>query len=176
MDNSQKILSDVTAKTPIVYKSICPNCKRERTYKTKNGYLKGITKNCKSCANSISRGGNGFTRFCSCGNPKYEKSSTLCVACHLKRSSIYHSQSYRFRKYGVTRDWYEEEVKKGCAICKKPLEANSKIKRERGHIDHCHTSGKTRGVLCDLCNKGLGQFRDDIKVLEQAIKYLKERS
>ena len=165
MDISQKI-----------YTSVCPICARERTYKTKQGYDKGLTKPCKSCSNSINRGGDGFKTKCKCGNPKYEKSSTLCLVCHNQRSLTYHMQTYRFKKYGVTRDWYEEEVKKGCAICKTPLEANSKVKRERGHIDHCHTTNKVRGVLCDLCNKGLGQFRDNTGFLKEAIKYLEENT
>ena len=156
------------------HKSNCPNCNRERTYKTKQGYLKGLSKNCRSCANSISGGGNGFTIFCSCGNPKYSKSSTLCYNCHLKRSHNYHAETYRFKKYGVDRDWYEKEAEKGCAICGKFLSGYSKVKRERGHIDHNHETNITRGVLCDLCNKGLGQFKDSIEILEKAVKYLKK--
>lgn len=42
--------------------------------------------------------------------------------------------------------------------------------------DHCHTSGKTRGLLCTRCNLGLGFFADNIELLEEAIKYLKDRS
>ena len=83
-------------------------------------------------------------------------------------------QEYRFRKYGVTREWYVIEAAKGCAICKTPLSSESKVKRERGHIDHNHTTGKARGVLCDLCNKGLGQFKDNITVLQSAVEYLRK--
>ena len=102
----------------------------------------------------------------------YYLSSSLCCKCHTTRSTAYHTQNYRFRQRGVTREWYVLEASKGCAICKTPLSADSKIKRERGHIDHDHTSGKTRGVLCDLCNKGLGQFKDNVDSLNNAIKYL----
>lgn len=41
-------------------------------------------------------------------------------------------------------------------------------------IDHCHASGKFRGLLCYRCNLALGQFGDDISVLENAVNYLKE--
>ena len=161
---------------PIEYKSHCPNCKRERTYKTKQGYTKGLNKNCKSCANSIQGGGTGYTEKCKCGNPKHPTSSTYCKKCANAISNKYHYDIYRYSKYGVTKEWYDLEIQKGCAICGTYLNESSSIKRERGHIDHCHTTGKVRGVLCDLCNKGLGQFKDNIDNLENAIKYLKERS
>lgn len=110
-----------------------------------------------------------------CGESSlYEKSFSLCVLCHKKRSSRYHTQEYRFRQHGVTRDWYEKECDKGCAICGNHLSSQSIIKRERGHIDHCHTTNKVRGVLCDLCNKGLGQFKDNIESLTKAIEYLRK--
>ncbi len=40
------------------------------------------------------------------------------------------------------------------------------------HVDHCHTSGKVRGLLCYNCNNGLGRFKDDIIVLKKAVDYL----
>ena len=56
------------------------------------------------------------------------------------------------------------------------MNAYSKIKRERGHIDHDHKTGKVRDILCGLCNKGLGQFSDSIEKLQNAIKYLQENN
>jgi hypothetical protein len=38
--------------------------------------------------------------------------------------------------------------------------------------DHCHTTGKVRGILCNFCNTGLGLFKDNILILQEAIKYL----
>ena len=39
-------------------------------------------------------------------------------------------------------------------------------------IDHCHASGVVRGVLCSSCNNALGLFKDDLNILNNAIKYL----
>jgi hypothetical protein len=39
-------------------------------------------------------------------------------------------------------------------------------------LDHCHYNGETRGVLCGLCNRGLGQFKESEVIIEKAIEYL----
>lgn len=55
-----------------------------------------------------------------------------------------------------------------CKICKKLC-----VKNQRLSVDHCHKTGKIRGLLCHNCNSGLGYFKDSIKSLEEAAKYLK---
>jgi|SRR5210317_1284950 hypothetical protein len=40
------------------------------------------------------------------------------------------------------------------------------------HVDHCHTTGVVRGLLCSNCNTGIGNLRDDIELLKRAIQYL----
>lgn len=42
------------------------------------------------------------------------------------------------------------------------------------HTDHNHKTGKVRGILCHLCNTGLGKFKEDIEVMKKAIGYLEE--
>lgn len=56
-----------------------------------------------------------------------------------------------------------------CAICK-----TAPPKRKRLVIDHDHTSGKVRGLLCQNCNLALGALKDDVGRLREAIVYLKE--
>lgn len=78
------------------------------------------------------------------------------------------------RCYGITRYDYNQmfEAQDGCcAICK-----TKKIGRGHTHfhVDHDHTSGVVRGLLCDKCNRGLGYFNDDWTVLERASEYLKK--
>jgi hypothetical protein len=149
-------------------------CGRTRSYKSERTRDKSATKLCHSCANSVKAGGTGWSSHCiDCGAEKdYPKSASLCKDCHNKRTLIYHRDIYRFNKYNVTREWYEENAKGGCSICKTKLNPYSANKRERGHIDHDHKTDKARGVLCDLCNKGLGQFKDSVENLKAAIEYL----
>jgi hypothetical protein len=55
-----------------------------------------------------------------------------------------------------------------CAICSAPDESLKK----RLCVDHCHTTGAVRGLLCDNCNTALGKFRDNADTLRRAITYL----
>lgn len=56
-----------------------------------------------------------------------------------------------------------------CAIC-----AATKVggKGGRFHVDHCHSSGRIRGLLCNDCNHGLAKFKDSAGLLSSAITYL----
>ena len=56
---------------------------------------------------------------------------------------------------------------KQCDICDSSFDG-----RVRRATDHCHITGKVRGVLCSRCNLGLGYFDDDINKLKKAINYL----
>lgn len=85
--------------------------------------------------------------------------------------------AYLKKRYGVTLDWYEAKLKeqKGlCAICGKPETKSTKGKVYRLAVDHCHDSGKVRGLLCMNCNYGIGHMKHDPKILKAAIAYLGE--
>jgi hypothetical protein len=63
------------------------------------------------------------------------------------------------------------EQKGCCAICGVHQDNVTK----RFSVDHNHSTGKVRGLLCQNCNAGLGNFMDDISNLKSAIEYLEER-
>lgn len=60
-----------------------------------------------------------------------------------------------------------------CAICEKVL-SESGSRSKTAHVDHNHSTGKVRGLLCKPCNQGIGFLRDNIEILANAIEYLKE--
>jgi len=77
-------------------------------------------------------------------------------------------------KYGITLEEYKEMLKSQdnkCAICG---EFNDKVKYGF-HIDHCHTTGKVRGLLCHHCNTAIGSLKENKQNFLNAIKYLEER-
>lgn len=76
------------------------------------------------------------------------------------------------KKLGLTRSDFEymmNSQQEKCAICLK------KFQKHRGAcVDHCHSSGKVRELLCHNCNLGLGHFKDSVASLRQAIQYLQK--
>lgn len=75
-------------------------------------------------------------------------------------------------KYGIGSDVFENLLSKQnhrCAICGT---SNANHNSHQWCIDHCHTTGKIRGLLCSNCNLGLGHFKDSILFLSTAINYL----
>ena len=82
-------------------------------------------------------------------------------------------------RFGITLEDYKKLLAKHgnkCAICEITTEEYAKINKHKFHVDHCHTTGKVRGLLCNNCNVSLGGFRDSKEILEAAIKYLEESS
>lgn len=107
-----------------------------------------------------------------------------CKPCFLTASMARHNPVVRYRKelpkkFGITWEDYLGLHKKQagvCAICKTSIKVNGEHvhRDESGFVDHNHTTGKVRGLLCNKCNRALGLFRDSKEVLEAATKYLNE--
>jgi hypothetical protein len=75
-------------------------------------------------------------------------------------------------KYGLTIEEHDAflRVQGGkCAICRDNLAADA---RYGIAVDHCHSTGRVRGLLCHACNLGLGRFKDNIHALQRAVAYL----
>ena len=82
----------------------------------------------------------------------------------------------RLKGYGITlADYGRMLCEQGgvCAICKTLRVSKA---HPRLNVDHNHKTGKVRGLLCWMCNRGIGLLGDDLKRLESAVEYLKTRS
>lgn len=84
-------------------------------------------------------------------------------------------------EFGITRDDYNRmlnEQNNVCAICFKPeYDKDARTKKIKSlAVDHCHDTGKVRGLLCRKCNTAIGLFQEDINIINNCVNYLqKER-
>lgn len=128
---------------PIIIGKMCPACK---FWKPVKDFFKDASRP------------DGFHAYCS-----------VCLKQRAYAARDLTKKRYRFSAYGLTHEAYTDLVNSQdgkCAICKiEPGEI-------RFHIDHCHTTGEVRGILCINCNRALGCFRDDTDLLSAAISYL----
>lgn len=143
-----RLVKETRSDVPYVYfKEICRKCESAYTKKFNQSYL---TPEKRKELNEKSR-----------NNYDPEKNKDSCLR----------------RNYGITSEDYKRmfALQGGlCAICYKPsttLGRHGKI--ENLAVDHCHATGKVRGLLCSKCNRGLGLFNDDIPRIESAIAYIK---
>jgi hypothetical protein len=77
----------------------------------------------------------------------------------------------RLRKYGVSRRDYDTRLAAQggvCQTCGVPPKENKSL-----CVDHCHRTGKVRGLLCDACNTALGFAKDSTSILLNLVEYLK---
>jgi hypothetical protein len=89
----------------------------------------------------------------------------------------YFRESGMKKSFGIDMAEYQRmfvEQKGVCAICGKPETMIGHGKVKWLAVDHDHTTGKVRGLLCAHCNQAIGKFEENIEVMESAIRYLKK--
>lgn len=103
-----------------------------------------------------------------------------CRECEANERAKYVARD-RVKKYGITASDYQAILRlQGgrCAICKtnrpfgRIINGARKRKRRTLSVDHCHATGKVRGLLCARCNIAIGNFADDTNIMRAAIAYL----
>lgn len=81
-----------------------------------------------------------------------------------------HNRRYNLKRcYGITPEEYDKILREQggtCAICHGTESVG------RLAVDHCHLTGKVRGLLCTNCNQAIGKLKDDAQLLRNAINYL----
>ncbi|MDT9692889.1 endonuclease VII domain-containing protein [Streptomyces sp. P9(2023)] len=88
--------------------------------------------------------------------------STRCKACRAIEGRAGHLK----RSYGITEAERDEMIKEQVGVCCICLAAPAE------HVDHCHETGRVRGVLCFSCNAALGQFKDRPDAMRRAAAYV----
>jgi len=166
------------------YYSSCKECRYG--YKPHNKITEGL-KICTKCNEAKDIEQYSFIKR---KGKLYRQAS--CKTCRNKASDLKRKNTIKYkermykrsdkaalkRKYGMSTNDYDKLLIKQnnlCAICNKPeIHFNSKGRIQRLSVDHCHSTGIIRGLLCKNCNSGLGQFRDSSEIMLKAIQYLKE--
>lgn len=119
---------------------------------------------------------NGRTKSCGClqrelMSKRYRKHGLKYGTDEYK---AYQSDLRLQRKYGITEQQKQEMILKQdnkCLICETSFDDVG----HTPHVDHCHDTGRVRGILCRSCNTGLGKFFDNIERLKSAIEYLETK-
>jgi len=139
--------------------------------------INNMDKQCSKCL--ITKPTTNFyaQKGCLHGKSSWCKDCSRVYDKEKNKSSEYklHKKNYELQKlYGITIKDYNsmlEQQNNKCKLCENSFQQNKKI-----HVDHCHNTGKIRGLLCVSCNRGLGYLKDDKDLLLKAVKYLKRES
>lgn len=104
-----------------------------------------------------------------------------CKKCRKEYAKKYQKKNMRkvrnrayLSRYGISIEEYETlyEKQKGCCSICGTSNSTGKLKYAKLFVDHCHNRDEVRGLLCKSCNIGLGEFKDDVSLLQKAIEYL----
>ena len=131
-------------------------------------------KTCNKCGESKSL--NSFYTKNKKGDPM--RYAPTCKGCELKhRQKQYNGLSVITRKkVGMSESEFLELVEQSdskCNICFRQLDVTKSTEyNKRICLDHCHTTNKARGILCNSCNTALGLVKEDISNLENMIRYI----
>jgi hypothetical protein len=143
---------------------LCSKCKTEKSlseFYNQKSNKDGKQKTCKVCQKAYSQ-----SETCKANRKRYyEKTRQQHIERNLKR------------QYGVDWSAYSELLERQngcCAICNR-TDSGSHCS-QRLFVDHCHVSGKVRGLLCHHCNSALGLFQDSPTLLQNAINYVRQHT
>lgn len=119
--------------------------------------------------------GNGRANECkACRSGRAKKRDPKVRHVQYLKNKKQHQERSLKKLYGISLEKYDAlRIKQNfsCAICgRHETEFNRAL-----DVDHCHDTGKIRGLLCTSCNNGVGRFKNDIILLQKAIEYLENK-
>lgn len=108
-------------------------------------------------------------------NGAFKSPCNRCYAGYVQGRYVHQQRAYHVnRKFGITLEQCEAIlVSQGhrCAICRGDKPSG---RFNQWSVDHDHSTGQVRGMLCNACNLGLGKFADSPEILEAAAAYLRK--
>jgi hypothetical protein len=151
----------------------CKETKLESEFFKEKGRASGYRGYCKSCCKDK----KAETRQRkSKGEPPPQRKKTVRTTVSFCKTPQGVWSRHIKAKFGITIDQYNEMLDKQngqCAICGTTTPDS---KHGVFSIDHCHATGKIRGLLCKKCNSGIGMFKESARSLEAAVAYLQQYS
>lgn len=98
-----------------------------------------------------------------------------CMSKYSKKWWSKNGEDYHYLyAYGITKEeakLLSQKQNNKCALCLKDLEFKIGFTNS-AHVDHCHATGKVRGILCGNCNTALGKLGDSVESIKKVLKYL----
>ncbi len=165
---------------------ICKKCGVEKEETSENfrphGHAKGFRGTCRECEAKTQRVrySDNPEKHCEASRrwANEHKGQHNATKRKWRKNNLgKHNAIRRKSTYGITDAQYQEiwKLQEGkCGICGFAFPGQNTGDRVLSpHVDHCHKSGKVRGLLCNDCNRGLGAFKDKYEFLDAASYYLK---
>ena len=139
----------------------------------------GVQATCRECGRTGSAPGE-FYWSCkyvckSCRKHRAKHASLSRTDEQIKRDQDKDRFKAITRKYALTREEFSAKAESQgwkCAICDRDI----RLAGRQLQVDHCHSTGKVRDLLCGPCNRGLSQMRDDPARLRKAADYLERHA
>lgn len=131
---------------------------------------------CKGCGN-MKKASSFYRQAASRDGLQYWCKKCQDTRKRKRQTSAFYRKHDLKKKFGMTQEDYKKMLDRQnglCAICEnQETTVNHRTKKIQNlAIDHCHTTGAIRGLLCSRCNNGLGRFKDNVEYLKRAITYL----
>jgi len=138
-----------------------------------------IEKTCKTCKtlkpikefNKAPGNKDGYNNSCKLCKKKYAKErgqkNKEKISQKKREKDLKRNYDFTVQEYNLLL----RKQKGKCNICGSTDPGKN---RKYFPVDHCHLTGKVRGLLCNKCNCALGLLNDDLKMLEKATNYLKK--
>lgn len=151
----------------------CKECVKSKTYLPEKTCIIDNQKECSKCKEikTIDSFDKRINR-----KSGIQSACKVCRASYPKNKNPTRIRNYDLLKtYGISTEDFEIILlsqNNCCAICHINQNDLSFNKKKYLCVDHCHITGKIRGLLCDKCNRGIGLLGDDLENIISAVKYL----